>query len=310
MSEENLKQNRRSTRLSISIPIVISGLDADGNSFKETVRTLEVNKHGGRIETTHHFAKGAEILIENTASNVAAKACVVWLSEKHTGGELHHAGLQLHEPQNVWGIEFPPDDWSVESREEVAPTAEDQPAMAPAPAMEAETCVSSLAGEELTIRLLQELQQAADAHVQEFQDRVKQLTHRLGSELEIDLRERAAHAKAHEVGALEEEVRVLRESLNAARAEMGKLEASIEELKNSLQATTENILPPPTPLEEARRQLSTLADSVVESMNRAAEAGLGQYRSLLQKENQDSAARMRPAAKAPAPLPGGPSRKP
>ena len=86
----------------------------------------------------------------------------------------------------------------------------------------AEAPASSLAGEEITIRLLQELQQSADAHAQELQDRLKQLTHRLGLEFEFDLRERAAHAKAREVGILEEEIKALRESLSASREEMGK----------------------------------------------------------------------------------------
>ena len=309
MSEDNLKRERRSTRLSISIPVVISGGDADGNNFTESVRTLIVNKHGGKIATTRHLAMGTEILIENRALGVVAKANVVWLGEKHDPGELPHAGLQLHEPQNVWGIAFPPDDWSIEPREEAPPAPEDRPASGRADPVAAETRVSSLAGEEITIRLLQELQQSADAHAREFQDRLKQLTHRLGMELEFELRERTAQAKAHEVGALEEEVRALRASLSASREEMGKNEARIQELKCSLQATSESLLRPPTPLEEARRQLSALADSVVKSMNRAAEDGLSQYRSLLQKENQESAARLRPGAKARPPLPGGPSRE-
>ena len=97
--------------------------------------------------------------------------------------------------------------------------------------MGAETHVPSLAGEEITIRLLQELQESADAHAREFQDRLKLLTHHVELEFEVDLRAHAAHAKAHEVGALEEEIRVLRESLSASREEIGKLEAKIQELK-------------------------------------------------------------------------------
>ena len=118
MGEDNLKQDRRSTRLSISIPVVISGVDADGNSFSESVRTLIVNKHGAKIATTHHLAMGTEVPIENRALGAVAKASVAWLGGKHYPGDLHHVGLQLLEAQNVWGIAFPPDDWSLESREE------------------------------------------------------------------------------------------------------------------------------------------------------------------------------------------------
>ena len=67
MSRENSKLDRRSTRLSISIPITISGVDADGHAFSESVRTVIVNKQGGKIATTRHLAMGNEVLIENHA---------------------------------------------------------------------------------------------------------------------------------------------------------------------------------------------------------------------------------------------------
>jgi hypothetical protein len=114
MSEADLNSGRRSTRLSISIPVVISGKDADGNSFSESVRTLVVNKHGGKIATTYRLALGTEVSILNPALGVKAKASVVWLGEMTGPGDLHHVALQLVEAQNIWGIAFPPDDWSSE----------------------------------------------------------------------------------------------------------------------------------------------------------------------------------------------------
>ena len=59
------------------------------------------------------------------------------------------------------------------------------------------------------------------------------------------------------------------------------------------------------PLQEARRQLAALSNSIVESMNRAAEAGLLEYRNLLEKENQESAARRRSEAEQNPPPPNG-----
>jgi hypothetical protein len=307
MSEDKLKQMRRSTRLSISIPVVISGVDADGNSFSETVHTLIVNKHGGKIAATLHLALGTEVWVENRALGVVAKASVAWLGEKEHPGDLYHVGLQLLEAQNVWGIGFPPDDWRSAPGEEGPTVPRDLLASRRAGTVDATTRASSPTGEEITLQLRHELQRTADAYAREFQDRLSELTHRLDLEFELALRERAASAKAREVGALEEETKVLRESLRVSTEEMGKLEAKIQELKSGLQSTTENL--PPTPLQEARRQLTTLANSVVESMNRAAEAGLREYRSLLQKENQGSAARLRPGAEENPPPPSGPSPK-
>ena len=102
---------RRSTRLSISIPITISGKDAAGHTFKENTRTLIINKHGAKVATAHQLSLGAEITVENRALGRTAKGNVVWLGDKFSAKELYEIGVQLSEAQNVWGIEFPPDDW-------------------------------------------------------------------------------------------------------------------------------------------------------------------------------------------------------
>ena len=111
MNEDYLKLYRRSTRVTISIHIFISGVDADGNDYSESVHTQVVNKHGGKIATTRHLDMGAEVLIENRARGVMVKATVVWLGEWDHAGNLQSVGLELLEPQNIWGITFPPDDW-------------------------------------------------------------------------------------------------------------------------------------------------------------------------------------------------------
>src|ERR1039457_3504810 len=121
MNEDNLRPDRRSTRLNISIPIVISGVDAEGNSFTERVYTLVVNKHGGKIATTHRLAIGTEVLIEYLARGVVAKASVVWLGGRDQARDLYLVGIQLLKAQNVWGITFPPDDWRPEDGEEAQP---------------------------------------------------------------------------------------------------------------------------------------------------------------------------------------------
>lgn len=102
---------RRSTRLFISIPIAISGKDTAGHTFKENTKTLIINKHGAKVATVHQVALGAELGIENRALGRSAKACVVWLGDKASPKDASEIGLQLTEAQNIWGIEFPPDDW-------------------------------------------------------------------------------------------------------------------------------------------------------------------------------------------------------
>ncbi len=111
-------EGRRSTRLAISIPIVISGEDIEGRDFSEDVRTQVLNKHGAKIATTRRLLMGAEVLIENPANGRSVNSKVVWLDGNPSRDDMRNVALQLMEAQNIWGISFPPDDWTVELRED------------------------------------------------------------------------------------------------------------------------------------------------------------------------------------------------
>lgn len=113
---------RRSTRLTISVPITISGLDAEGKPFIERTHTVGVNKHGGKIRTRHEVKLREPIQVENPKLNLTVKAVVAWIGERRVVGEPYEIGIALSEPQNIWGIEFPPDDWN-----EAPPPAGERP---------------------------------------------------------------------------------------------------------------------------------------------------------------------------------------
>jgi hypothetical protein len=318
MGEQISEDNRRSTRLSLSIPIIISGKDTDQNEFKEETRTLVVNKHGAKIVTAHQLAMGMEILIENPALGTAAKATVAWVGPEYRPGELHQVGLQLFEARNIWGIEFRPDDWSREEAQPTGATPPSGPAHAPsdvAGALVPESARQSLAdqlravAEEIATRFLQELQGTAEAQAREFQERLGKLSQRIGMQLEVDLHERAAAAKEQEVGAIVQQIHLVGERLRAAKEEVGKLDTQTQELQRNLQPVVERAPLISSQMQEARRQLVALTNSVVESMNRAAEAGLKEYRSLLQKELQEHVARLRSdVAGSPRPTEGHPPK--
>ncbi len=93
-------------------------MDIDGNDFSEGVRTQIVNKHGGKIATTRRLKMGAEVLIENPANGKSANSKVVWLDGNQSPEGMRSVALQLMEAQNIWGISFPPDDWTVDLRED------------------------------------------------------------------------------------------------------------------------------------------------------------------------------------------------
>ena len=121
-------ETRRSTRLSISIPIVIHGKDAHQKTFKEKTHTLIVNKHGAKLVTSHQLAIGMQILIENPSMGSSGKANVVWVTAKSNSQGLHEVGVQLVEAQNIWGLEFPPDDWTAQEKDQGTPAANGTPA--------------------------------------------------------------------------------------------------------------------------------------------------------------------------------------
>lgn len=233
MSQERSILDRRSTRLSMSIPVNISGIDADGQTFSEGVRSVIINKHGGKIATTRQLAMGAEVFIENHAVGLTAKASIVWLAEERTATGLLHVGLQLLEAQNIWGIAFPPDDWVAEHGEEVRLKL--RPAGSPGSASITAngSNPSSSAAEEAALRALQELQDSAKICLQDFQNRLKQLAQRVNVELDSGLRFRASEGKDRELGALEEHIRMLRKNMDAALDEIGKLEAQVGSVRSA-----------------------------------------------------------------------------
>ncbi|MGH6628110.1 MAG: hypothetical protein ACREB3_00075, partial [Burkholderiales bacterium] len=102
---------RRSTRISIAIPITISGKDASGRAFRENTRTVILNKHGAKIVTVHQLALGTELTLENRALGRTAKTTVTWLGDRPSPREPAELGIQLAEAENIWGIDLPPDDW-------------------------------------------------------------------------------------------------------------------------------------------------------------------------------------------------------
>jgi hypothetical protein len=103
---------RRSMRVLLSVPIVVSGKDADNKGFTEEARTLVVNAHGALIALATKVLPDQIIGIANKATAQSLDCRVVHVGNAQ-GGKMQ-LGLEFVKASpTFWQIDFPPDDWVV-----------------------------------------------------------------------------------------------------------------------------------------------------------------------------------------------------
>jgi hypothetical protein len=272
-------EGRRSTRLPISIPITISGRDASGEAFRENVRTLVINTHGARIGTYHQLSLGAEILIENPALVRSVKTSVVWLGKKPAAHEPYEVGLQLFEAENIWGIEFPPDDWQAESpagaavpeTAKAAPPAGGKPApgraAAPAVAKPAEVGPPEQAEvpTEAALRRFNQLAtEAAERHSVLFGEKLTKVMSQVGLQTQTRLQDEARQLQEKTLRSMEQEVNARATRLQSTYGKVEALLSKSYEVEKSSRAHLEKTQ---EKLKEASRQ--AVEDALEESKKKA-----------------------------------------
>jgi hypothetical protein len=103
---------RRSMRVLLSVPILVSGIGSDGRQFKEDARTLVVNAHGALIALSTAVATEQLITVVNKTTQRSLECRVVYLGRAQSGNT--QMGIEFLEPSpSFWQIDFPPDDWVV-----------------------------------------------------------------------------------------------------------------------------------------------------------------------------------------------------
>jgi hypothetical protein len=103
---------RRSMRVLLSVPILVSGKTTDNKDFEELTRTLVVNAHGALIALGAKVAAGQAINVANPATQFSMECRVVYLGNSQ-GGKIQ-MGVEFVKPSpRFWQIDFPPDDWVV-----------------------------------------------------------------------------------------------------------------------------------------------------------------------------------------------------
>jgi hypothetical protein len=121
-SESSPLRERRSSRVLVSIPLLISGKRENGKRFEGSADAVIVNKHGGKIRTSEQLSSGMQIRIAIVSPYRFQMARVV---REEAAGEF---SIELQEAENLWGVYFPPDDWEIDASQTLtSPTEPSNP---------------------------------------------------------------------------------------------------------------------------------------------------------------------------------------
>jgi hypothetical protein len=104
-------QQRRSHRIMLAIPILVSGTRDDGSRFSEEAHTVIVNAHGALILLAEAVKPGQLVTLRHLMAGEDREGTVTDVGAKHdTKREI---GIELLKPSaRFWHVGFPPEDWS------------------------------------------------------------------------------------------------------------------------------------------------------------------------------------------------------
>jgi hypothetical protein len=107
---------RRSQRILLSVPVQVSGRNANGALFSEETTTLIVNAQGGLIALKQEVAVGQTISVKHETTLQEISSAVMNI-EAGTDG-VREIGIEFVRPDTkFWRVTFPPIDWTSRSPE-------------------------------------------------------------------------------------------------------------------------------------------------------------------------------------------------
>src|ERR1700674_4435277 len=122
-SEKTQHALRRSTRLPLEVPVLLTSLD-DAVTFSEQCNTTLVNAHGCGLIVPRVLAHGIRVRLEIVSAQRHTTARVAEVVPLGGDPETWLVGLELDVPGNFWGIEYAPSDWKID--ENMPPILEQQ----------------------------------------------------------------------------------------------------------------------------------------------------------------------------------------
>src|SRR5271157_4170876 len=112
-SEKTQHAIRRSTRLPLEVPVLVTSLDTAA-PFSARGNTTLVNAHGCGLILPGEVAHGIQVRLEIVSARRHTTARVAEVVPLGSDPETWLLGLELDVPGNFWGIEYAPSDWKTE----------------------------------------------------------------------------------------------------------------------------------------------------------------------------------------------------
>ena len=100
--EQKAQDRRRSSRVFVPVPLLVSGQGADGKPFQEETHTLRVNANGGLMAMVTPVTPGQTLTVTNRTSQQQHTCRIVYV-----GPEKSHkieVGIEFTKPApDFWG---------------------------------------------------------------------------------------------------------------------------------------------------------------------------------------------------------------
>jgi len=135
-SEKTQHAIRRSTRLPLEVPVLLTSLNPTA-PYSEQCNTTLVNAHGCGLIVPRVLTQGIQVRLEIVSAKRHTTARVAEVVPLGGDPETWLVGLELEVPGNFWGIEYAPADWKIEESPSPAakqPQSDQEPGSAAKPA--------------------------------------------------------------------------------------------------------------------------------------------------------------------------------
>ena len=103
---------RRSERVLLDVPVIVSGESPDHRSFHEETFTVTVSAHGALMMLAAKVRLGQKLIVQNATSHDEREGRVAYLGSPHAG--LSQVGIEFFRPApEFWPVASPPSNWGI-----------------------------------------------------------------------------------------------------------------------------------------------------------------------------------------------------